>query len=47
MIFTKVVEIETNTLSINIYIKKLVVNAIKRLREALVLCVQKQAVKRI
>jgi hypothetical protein len=33
----KAVEIETNTLSINIYIEKLVANAIKRLREALVL----------
>jgi hypothetical protein len=31
------VEIETNTLSINIYIKKLVANAIRRLKEALVL----------
>jgi hypothetical protein len=33
----KAVKIETNTLSINIYIEKLVVNTIKELREALVL----------
>jgi hypothetical protein len=32
------VEIETNTLPINIYIEKLVVNAIRRLREAPALC---------
>jgi hypothetical protein len=37
MIFTEIVEIETNTLSINIYIEKLVVNTIKRLREVLIL----------
>jgi hypothetical protein len=43
----KAVEIETNTLSINIYIEKLVANAIKRLREALALRAQKQTVKRI
>jgi hypothetical protein len=41
MTSTEVVEIETNTLSINIYIEKLVVNAIRRLREASVLRAQK------
>jgi hypothetical protein len=41
MIFTEAIEIETNTLSINIYIEKLVVNTIRRLREALVLHTQK------
>jgi hypothetical protein len=34
---TEAVEIETNTLSINIYIEKLVANATRRLREAPVL----------
>jgi hypothetical protein len=37
VIFIEVVKIETNTLPINIYIEKLVANAIRRLREALVL----------
>jgi hypothetical protein len=47
MIFTEIIEIETNILPINIYIEKLVVNTIRRLKEASALCTQKQAVKRI
>jgi hypothetical protein len=43
----KAVEIETNTLPIDIHIEKLVANATRRLREALVLRAQKQAVERI
>jgi hypothetical protein len=37
MTSTEAVKIETNTLSINIHIEKLVANATRRLREALVL----------
>jgi hypothetical protein len=44
---TEAVEIETNTLPINIHMEKLVANATRRLREAPALHAQKQAVERI
>jgi hypothetical protein len=46
-ISTEAVEIETNTLPINIHIEKLVANATRRLREAPALRAQKQTVERI